>query len=314
MGHTNKTAKFQLPQFIKTDKPQMADFNDAFKNIDDKAVSKAGDTMTGDLYVNKLYPSILLGDSGGKGAQTFIQNANHITWITTRNDIGVGDNYRGIIVGDAESYSNLKSAVKVVEKINGGAVQYYNIYGEHNKPTADDVGARSNTWMPTPADVGAVSKTGDTISGKVTIENTGFQTQLKIKRTGSTLGVAIPFENDNGLLGAIGMTAKGAVTFVGSSDTSKLLFSEVNKPTGTYTGNGSAESRTVQTNGVGKFVYIQSSQGVAILTGTTGVCWDTSGVRSIPYAEGHFADGIITIASDDPVLNMNGVAYGYQTP
>lgn len=111
-----------------------------FKNADG-FVSKSGDTLNGDLAINKLYPTILLNDSGGKGAQTFIQNANHITWITTRNDIGDNNNYRGIIVGDSEGYTNLKNAAKVVEKTNGGAVQYYNLYGEHNKPTATDVGA-----------------------------------------------------------------------------------------------------------------------------------------------------------------------------
>ena len=77
------------------------------------AVSKSGDSMNGDLSIGKLYPTITLNDSGGKGAQTFIQNANHITWITTRNDIDNGDNYRGIIVGDSESYEYLKNAVKV---------------------------------------------------------------------------------------------------------------------------------------------------------------------------------------------------------
>jgi hypothetical protein len=134
MGYTNKTTKFQLPQFIKTDKPQMTDFNDAFKNIENKALSKSGDSMNGDLSIGKLYPTITLNDSGGKGAQTFIQNANHITWLTTRNNIGDNGNYRGIIVGDSEGYTNLKNAAKAVEKTNGGAVQYYNLYGEHNKP------------------------------------------------------------------------------------------------------------------------------------------------------------------------------------
>lgn len=165
MGHTNKTTKFQLPQFVKTDKPQMTDFNDAFKNIDNKVVSKAGDTMNGDFYINKLYPTILLGDSGGKYAQTFIQNANHITWITTRNDIGDNSNYRGIIVGDSESYTNLKNAVRAVEKKNGGAVQYYNLYGEHNKPNGSYTGNGSATQRT--IDTGALGGT-IRISGSTT--------------------------------------------------------------------------------------------------------------------------------------------------
>ena len=103
------------------------------------AVSKSGDTMTGDLTINKKYPTTKLNDTE-KGAQTFFQNANHITWLTSRNVADDTNNSRSLIVGDSNAYADKKNAAKFVDKVNG-TLNYYNLYGEHNKPTAADVGA-----------------------------------------------------------------------------------------------------------------------------------------------------------------------------
>lgn len=43
-----------------------------------------------------------------------------------------------------------------------------------NNLTAADVGARSDTWVPSAVDVGAVSKTGDTLTGSLFIQQPGL--------------------------------------------------------------------------------------------------------------------------------------------
>ena len=89
MGYTNTTPQFGLPQYAPADMPQREDFNKAFKTIsenmgkggdvqsvngktgvveldadDVNAVNKAGDTMAGDLTINKGTPAIMLvGDN-----------------------------------------------------------------------------------------------------------------------------------------------------------------------------------------------------------------------------------------------------------
>lgn len=57
-------------------------------------------------------------------------------------------------------------------------------------PTASQVGARSDTWMPTAADVGAVNKNGDTMTGNLYVPNLG------IVISGSDWAQHIPFFTD----------------------------------------------------------------------------------------------------------------------
>lgn len=53
--------------------------------------------------------------------------------------------------------------------INDAAAGAWNyIFTSTDKPTAADVGARPDNWLPTAADVGAVDKAGDTMTGSLT--------------------------------------------------------------------------------------------------------------------------------------------------
>ena len=84
-----------------------------------------------------------------------------------------------------------------------------------------------------------------------------------------------------------------------------------NKPSGTYTGNGSATSRTISVDGIGDWIAIKSNNGIAILS-NNGVSSTGSAVAAIPYSAAHFTSGTLTLATTDALLNANGVTYYYQ--
>lgn len=85
-----------------------------------------------------------------------------------------------------------------------------------------------------------------------------------------------------------------------------------NKPTGSYTGNGDATSRTIETGGFGHAVLITSNNGMALLTRKSGLYGGSSELNALDYNDGHFADGNIVVASTLSQLNANGVTYTYQ--
>lgn len=85
-----------------------------------------------------------------------------------------------------------------------------------------------------------------------------------------------------------------------------------NKPSGTYTGNGSAVARTIQTGGLGNVVEIHSSNGSAIINPVNGLCYSSAGVSVVAPTESQFVDGVLTLATTNEKLNANGVTYHYQ--
>lgn len=83
-----------------------------------------------------------------------------------------------------------------------------------------------------------------------------------------------------------------------------------NKPSGSYTGNGSATPRTIDTGGIGNVCTVQSVNGFAIAfqQGSItfyggGYAWDSNL---------SFVNGKLIIQSDNFIYNSSGVNYIYQ--
>lgn len=88
-------------------------------------------------------------------------------------------------------------------------------------------------------------------------------------------------------------------TVIGKAQKSYRIYGEHNKPSGSYTGNGSATQRTIDVGGIGEVVIIYSGSGVEIVTRRD-------------RAEAAYSNGVLTIASTANSLNANGVTYYYQ--
>lgn len=85
-----------------------------------------------------------------------------------------------------------------------------------------------------------------------------------------------------------------------------------NKPSGSYTGNGSAASRTINVGGLGNVIEIHSSKGSAIVNAVNGLCYSSAGVAVVASTQAKMVDGVLTLATDNDKLNANGVTYYYQ--
>jgi hypothetical protein len=89
-----------------------------------------------------------------------------------------------------------------------------------------------------------------------------------------------------------------------------------NKPSGSYTGNGSGAQRTINTGGIGNMLIIWSTTGKAFVTpggglhaiGNTITNFPASGTSSVAS----FANGVLTLGTTDQTMNTNGQTYHYQ--
>lgn len=90
-----------------------------------------------------------------------------------------------------------------------------------------------------------------------------------------------------------------------------------NKPTGSYTGNGSATSRTISTGGMGNVCMIWGTSPTignvtSILTWGGTISEQGGKVSGIASSEARFIDGGIVLCSTRPFLNESGATYNYQ--
>lgn len=89
-----------------------------------------------------------------------------------------------------------------------------------------------------------------------------------------------------------------------------------NKPTGTYTGNGSSTTRTVSIGGIGDVCIItcDAPNTVSIVTRQGAIVKAGSGtsVTGLAASNVNFKDGVLTIASTSSHVNQSGYEYTYQ--
>jgi hypothetical protein len=142
-----------------SDDSNMVKIDAALNNLNSEKVSKSGDTMSGDLDMGGNKVTNLASPTAGADA------ANR-TYVNDMTDAAMSAHNTSDI-----AHSDIRDAIptKVSELENDSG--YLKSYVETdptvpswakatNKPsyTADEIGARPNTWTPTAADVGASEK------------------------------------------------------------------------------------------------------------------------------------------------------------
>lgn len=101
------------------------------------------------------------------------------------------------------------------------------------------------------------------------------------------------------------------ITFTNNTGAVTEILHTGNKPTGSYTGNGSAESRTIETGGIGNAILIYSGTGIAIVTKNGAVVFYSSSASFLAVTSAKFSDGVLTLATTNSVLN-GSQTYNYQ--
>lgn len=90
------------------------------------------------------------------------------------------------------------------------------------------------------------------------------------------------------------------------------IFGQHNKPTGSYTGNGSETSRNIAIDGYGRTMIVYTTAYGAILVTAIGAYTFGSSPTFLAYGKCHYDGSNLVIASTDTHLNASGVTYEYQ--
>ena len=98
------------------------------------AVAKTGDTMTGNLTVEKSAPYVYLKNSStGRTLSVYMAGDNTAAFANRKDN----NNYNGLYL--TPETSSRDRILRLMRRVDGGTAEYYNVYGEHNitKSTTD---------------------------------------------------------------------------------------------------------------------------------------------------------------------------------
>lgn len=299
---------FNLPE--ETDFYNVEHFNENFTAVD-KALSdfKDGTQQVGDSA--KL---------DGKDASEYIlvNGASYPYYPDNKTEEAIdsvydslfsnasNNSYSVAIVDHNIAHSILAGGRHIVETFKATAVYGYQISTSYNTSgtTRFSRSCINGDWKQwdsyLPLSGGRLSK------NKITV--------LEIENTASNASV-IDFYGQDGVMGALGFNGKNVPIFRSAENTANTILHTGNKPTGTYTGNGSATERIIAVGGIGSAVVItnNSNYDIAVLYPTAGYIGHKSNVftaGSGAYLNANNCD--ITLKTADALLNASGVTYRWR--
>lgn len=172
---------------------------------------------------------------------------------------------------------------------------------------------------PTAEQVGAVPLTGGILSGDVGVKNATANRTASLSESGAGYAVLYNEANSNNFSALYLQDETTTVRNLLRARTNKngtstyyTIFGEQNKPYGSYIGNGSATSRTINTGGVGNELMVWSANGCAIVTRIGAITLSGGTIKGLTYGEAHYMDGVLTLATTNNILNANGTATYYE--
>lgn len=169
----------------------------------------------------------------------------------------------------------------------------------------------------TPALIGALNKAGDTMTGNLNFQmaDNGSAQIYKAHNASVDYGFTVKDVDKAGNIARLLVQANNQKAFfVDKNDSYYTILHEGNKPYGSYTGNGSAASRTINTGGISGTVIVWTSSYIAFVVPGGAVIFTISSgaVTGLAYSEAKCNAGVITLATTNAGLNANGVTYYYQ--
>lgn len=138
-------------------------------------------------------------------------------------------------------------------------------------------------------------------------------TVLKVNNTGGGDYTWLQFLNDVTTLGYFGFN-KNKAPLVSIDGNPTTLLHTGNKPTGAYTGNGSATARTINIGGIGNALVINGPYTTVWVgnNGAIGIYQDSTTVGFLNKSEILFKDGVLTISTAKGLVNESGETFTYQ--
>lgn len=179
---------------------------------------------------------------------------------------------------------------------------------------------------------GKVSKLGDSMNGNLTIQNTAPKVELwdpeyegrtrlyKDVSSNADYGTMLSDIDETGDIDSLNIRRSAAlldklslyVENANGTSSRYAIYGAHTKPWGSYTGNGVATVRQVNTTGNGYACIVHSANGTSIVM-ARGAIRVAGGVFSwLPSGQAYFKNGILYIATTDSALNTSGTSYSYE--
>ena len=165
--------------------------------------------------------------------------------------------------------------------------------------------------------VNGINTFDGTASGNLPLNGGGtvkaaYMAPVALDNTASDVSLTV-YKGKGALLGYLGMSALNKPCFQMVDGTRKELLHTGNKPTGTYTGNGSATSRTIQTNAVGRAVCIRNNNDWSfVVVYSNGYFGKDKNGSFVSGSDCSTGSGTIVLTTASEILNASGVQYTYE--
>lgn len=220
-----------------------------------------------------------------------------------------------------------------VKLIKADGTFEYVILERADAPTQEGTPINRALFESINADVsGKVSKLGDTMNGNLTIQNTAPGVELfdpeydgrtrlyKDVSSNADYGTMLSDIDDTGDIDSLNIRRSAAlldklslyVENANGTSSRYAIYGAHTKPWGSYTGNGVATARQVNTTGNGYACIVHSANGTCIVMARGTIRVGNNAFSWLPSGQAYFKNGILYIASTDSALNTSGTSYSYE--
>lgn len=263
----------------------------------------------------------VLNMSNGEGS---FENNGIDASIRVRSAANDDSNSTSLVLDNSFSTSPYRK-LYLRDTVNGVNTDY-KLYGEHNKPTASDVGAVGASELEILTDVDLNTLPLKSIK-QVNISASADQSTLHTPRHelyGSTTTDWYVVET----YGRVNRTVQIAHAVYNHARQSFIRYKHDDTwsswkefsgdglgRTGSYTGNGSGTTREINVGGSGEVVAIRCGDldtMVLAMKNGGGLAKKGTTMKALSNSQVGFGDGKIIIMTNDDVLNANGKTYKYQ--
>ena len=262
-------------------------------------VRKTGDTMTGDLNIAKPTNNNRLTLASDTGYSAL----RHLETLTS------GTDYRQLMLyGNA---ATLKDCLRLYSVVGGKNDATHYIYHTGNKPT--------------PADIGAVSKSGDTMKGSLNFKQAenGYSSIFKNNTTDADYGSGFYDYSASGALAGLNLNGQAQIASLSFSSSGlheilhtgnmNSLISSLRIATGTYTGTGNYGGVVTLTCGFKPafaIVYQADANDLEVAEESGG--WSSTFAVLVPTATGrkiNIGQTSVSVESGDTYLKITSTAH-----
>lgn len=179
--------------------------------------------------------------------------------------------------------------------------------------TADSSDTYANNKL-TAAAVNAAPLDGSkAMTGALNIRPTNTAVGVTIDPNASALTASLlRFNNNGNVWGMLGFKSANA-PMLRTADGTKdyTILHTGNKPSGSYTGNGDATKRTIDTGGLGSVCEIDSLKGKALVTYYGAIAARGDTIFNVDANSVNFRNGVLSVLTTDETFNASGTTYYY---